>query len=35
MGFATENQPAVAFIKDPDGYWIAIVQPDLLARLGS
>ena len=25
----------VAFIKDPDGYWIEIVQPDLLAQLGS
>ena len=25
----------VAFIKDPDGYWIEIVQPDLLAKLGS
>lgn len=24
----------VAFIKDPDGYWIEIVQPDLLANLG-
>jgi lactoylglutathione lyase len=24
----------VAFIKDPDGYWIEIVQPDLLAQLG-
>ncbi len=24
----------VAFIQDPDGYWIEIVQPDLLARLG-
>lgn len=25
----------VAFVKDPDGYWIEIVQPDLLARLGT
>ena len=25
----------VAFIKDPDGYWIEIIQPDLLARLGA
>ena len=25
----------VAFIKDPDGYWIEIVQPDLLAKLGA
>lgn len=24
----------VAFIKDPDGYWIEIVQPNLLAQLG-
>ncbi|MEC4717925.1 lactoylglutathione lyase [Noviherbaspirillum sp. CPCC 100848] len=24
----------VAFIKDPDGYWIEIVQPSLLAGLG-
>ncbi|QDZ29618.1 lactoylglutathione lyase [Noviherbaspirillum sp. UKPF54] len=24
----------VAFIKDPDGYWIEIVQPDLLTGLG-
>lgn len=24
----------VAFITDPDGYWIEIVQPDLLAQLG-
>lgn len=24
----------VAFIKDPDGYWIEIVQPDLLRQLG-
>ena len=24
----------VAFIRDPDGYWIEIVQPDLLAGLG-
>ncbi len=24
----------VAFIKDPDGYWIEIVQPDLLGKLG-
>jgi lactoylglutathione lyase len=24
----------VAFIADPDGYWIEIVQPDLLAKLG-
>ncbi len=24
----------VAFIKDPDGYWIEIVQPDLLKNLG-
>jgi lactoylglutathione lyase len=24
----------VAFITDPDGYWIEIVQPDLLAELG-
>ena len=25
----------VAFIRDPDGYWIEIVQPDLLATLGT
>ncbi len=25
----------VAFIKDPDGYWIEVVQPDLLAGLGA
>ena len=25
----------VAFIKDPDGYWIEIVQPSLLKQLGS
>lgn len=25
----------VAFVTDPDGYWIEIVQPDLLAQLGS
>ncbi|MDB5750914.1 MAG: gloA [Ramlibacter sp.] len=25
----------VAFIKDPDGYWIEILQPDLLANLGA
>jgi lactoylglutathione lyase len=25
----------VAFIKDPDGYWIEILQPDLLADLGA
>ena len=24
----------VAFIKDPDGYWIEIVQPDKLTALG-
>jgi lactoylglutathione lyase len=24
----------IAFIKDPDGYWIEIVQADLLANLG-
>jgi hypothetical protein len=24
----------VAFIKDPDGYWIEIVQADLLKKLG-
>jgi lactoylglutathione lyase len=24
----------VAFVKDPDGYWIEIVQPDLLGGLG-
>jgi lactoylglutathione lyase len=24
----------IAFIKDPDGYWIEIVQPELLTRLG-
>ena len=24
----------VAFIKDPDGYWIEIVQPSLLSQLG-
>jgi lactoylglutathione lyase len=24
----------VAFVKDPDGYWIEIVQPDLNANLG-
>lgn len=24
----------VAFITDPDGYWIEIVQPDLLAQMG-
>jgi len=24
----------VAFIQDPDGYWIEIVQPDLLRQLG-
>ena len=24
----------VAFVKDPDGYWIEIVQPDLLTGLG-
>lgn len=24
----------VAFITDPDGYWIEIVQPDLLGQLG-
>ncbi|MGN6703335.1 MAG: VOC family protein, partial [Burkholderiaceae bacterium] len=24
----------VAFIRDPDGYWIEIVQPDLLTALG-
>ncbi|MGV3569265.1 MAG: lactoylglutathione lyase [Ramlibacter sp.] len=25
----------VAFVKDPDGYWIEILQPDLLAALGT
>ncbi len=25
----------IAFIKDPDGYWIEIVQPDLLQQLGT
>lgn len=25
----------VAFIKDPDGYWIEIIQPELLAKLGA
>ena len=25
----------VAFIKDPDGYWIEIVQPSLLHKLGT
>lgn len=25
----------IAFIKDPDGYWIEIVQPDLLGQLGT
>ena len=25
----------VAFIKDPDGYWIEIVQPNLLTQLGT
>lgn len=25
----------VAFIKDPDGYWIEIVQPSLLHKLGN
>jgi hypothetical protein len=25
----------VAFIKDPDGYWIEIVQADLLKKLGT
>ena len=25
----------VAFIKDPDGYWIEIVQPNLLKKLGA
>ncbi|HEX4896319.1 MAG TPA: VOC family protein [Solimonas sp.] len=25
----------VAFVKDPDAYWIEIVQPDLLARPGT
>ncbi|HAB47063.1 MAG: lactoylglutathione lyase [Betaproteobacteria bacterium] len=25
----------VAFVKDPDGYWIEIVQPDRLKQLGS
>lgn len=25
----------VAFIRDPDGYWIEIVQPDLLSGLGN
>ncbi len=25
----------IAFIKDPDGYWIEIVQPDLAKGLGS
>jgi lactoylglutathione lyase len=24
----------VAFIKDPDGYWIEIVEPALLKQLG-
>lgn len=24
----------VAFITDPDGYWIEIIQPDLLAQMG-
>jgi lactoylglutathione lyase len=24
----------VAFIKDPDGYWIEIVEPGLLKQLG-
>jgi lactoylglutathione lyase len=24
----------VAFIKDPDGYWIEIVQANLLKKLG-
>ena len=24
----------VAFVTDPDGYWIEIVQPDLLAQMG-
>ncbi len=23
----------IAFIKDPDGYWIEVVQPDLMARI--
>ena len=29
-----EGLKNVAFIKDPDGYWIEILQADLLTRLG-
>jgi lactoylglutathione lyase len=25
----------VVFIKDPDGYWLEIVQPSLLKELGA
>ncbi len=25
----------IAFIKDPDGYWIEILQPDLVGKLGA
>lgn len=24
----------VVFVKDPDGYWIEVVQPDLMSRMG-
>ncbi|ALM53126.1 lactoylglutathione lyase [Halomonas huangheensis] len=24
----------VVFVKDPDGYWIEVVQPDLMSRVG-
>ncbi|RKR03401.1 lactoylglutathione lyase [Kushneria sinocarnis] len=28
------KMPDIAFVKDPDGYWIEIVQPELTAGLG-
>ena len=28
------KMPNVVFVKDPDGYWIEVVQPSLSAGLG-
>lgn len=34
FGHTCFSVPDLAFIKDPDGYWIEIVQPSLLTNLG-
>jgi len=28
------NMKGIAFVRDPDGYWVELFQPDSLAKMG-